>query len=106
MIEKSYFDREAITARGSTADTFFFIKKGNVSVMSPNCKEIIREYKSGDIFGLAENLANAKWPFTTLSRGVSYLYIYNSDTLHTSLGQLSPNYKDFIYELSRLAVNN
>ena len=106
MIEKTYFDREAITARGSKAKTFFFVKKGNVSVMSLSGKEIKREYRPGDIFGLAENLVNAKWPFTTLSRGLSHLYVYNSDTLHDSLGKISPNYKDFIYMLSRLAIKN
>ena len=106
MIEKCYFDGEAITARGSTAETFFFVKKGNVTVMSVNGKEIKRQYESGDIFGLAENLVNAKWPFTTLSRGISYLYVYKSDTLHSSLGQISPSYKNFVYELSRLAASN
>ena len=79
MIEKCYFDGEAITARGSTADTFFFIKKGNVSVMSINCKEIKGEYKSGDIFGLAENLANAK-----------YDYLLSELNLELAAGTLSP----------------
>ena len=106
MIKKCYFDGEAITARGSIAETFFFIKKGNVTVMSVNGKEIKRQYVSGDLFGLAENLVNGKWPFTTLSRGFSYLYVYKSNTLHSSLGHISPNYKNFVHELSRLVVSN
>ena len=106
MKEKYYFDGEAITAQGFNAKTFFLVKKGNVSVLSRNGKEIKRAYKSGEIFGLAEALVNAKWPFTTISRGVSCLYIYNANSLHSSLGELSPNYKEFIYELSNIAIYN
>ena len=105
MIQKLYFDGEAITAKGFLAEVFFIVQKGSVVVMSENSKSIKHIYYEGEIIGLAEVLKNTNWPFTSLARGETNLLIYQRQQLNKSLKNIDKPYLKLLDDLGQLALS-
>ena len=80
-MKKIFFHNEAIIKRGHPIISFFIVTRGKANVLNSNGSTILKNIRSGEVFGIVDNLKEKKWKNTVVSENKSEILIVPKETL-------------------------
>ena len=73
--------REVLFRKGAEADSFYLVISGKIMILKPFSAKIVREYGTGEVFGIPEVLLGEEWKFMAEAKTFSSIYSFPKDSL-------------------------
>ena len=97
------FHGEALFRVGQIAQEFYMVKSGTIYVLDKKGVIALKQFFAGELFGIAEVLAEGQWANTAIANGSTVLARFNSSHLFRSLDEMPDSQSDFIRHIASLA---
>jgi len=97
------FHGEALFRAGQPARHFYLVSHGTIFILDEAGTSVIKQFHSGELFGIPEVLAQGCWANTALAQGVTRLRQFDAATLFRSLDEMPSAHSDFIRHIASLA---
>lgn len=97
------FHGEALFRLGQRATHFYMVKSGTIYVLDERGSVALKQFFTGELFGIPEVLARAEWTNTAIAFGITRLVCFDASHLFQSLDEMPQSQSDFIKHLATLA---
>lgn len=97
------FHGEALFRAGQQATHFYLIHHGTINIVNQAGGTTMREFGSGELFGIPEVLARGTWMLSAVAWGPTRLQAFTAERLFTSLAEMPDTHSDFLSQIASLA---
>ena len=101
--EIKLFHGEALFRLGQRATHFYMVKSGTIYVLDERGSVALKQFFTGELFGIPEVLARAEWTNTAVAFGITHLACFDASHLFQSLDEMPQSQSDFIKHIAALA---
>lgn len=97
------FHGEALFRAGQQATHFYLIQRGTINIVDQAGVTIMREFGTGELFGIPEVLARGTWMLSAVAWGPTRLQAFTAERLFNSLAEMPDTHSDFLSQIASLA---
>ena len=97
------FHGEALFRAGQIAQEFYMVKSGTIYILDEKGIIALKQFFAGELFGIAEVLAEGQWANTAIANGSTVLTCFDASHLFRSLDEMPAPQSDFIRHIASLA---
>lgn len=94
------FAGEALFRAGQPAEYFYLLERGSLMVMASSGRQVLFTLEAGELFGVAEVLAEASWQHTVIAGNGVFLRSWPASMLMRSLAEMPGKHRRFLAALA------
>jgi|MDTB01.2.fsa_nt_gb CRP-like cAMP-binding protein len=97
------FHGEALFRAGQQATHFYLVQQGTINIVNQAGVTTMREFVSGELFGIPEVLARGNWMLSAVAWGPTRVQSFTAERLFSSLAEMPDSHSDFLCQIASLA---
>ena len=97
------FHGEALFRAGQQATHFYLVQQGTINIVNQAGVTTMREFGSGELFGIPEVLARGNWMLSAVAWGPTRVRSFTAERLFNSLAEMPDSHSDFLCQIASLA---
>ena len=97
------FHGEALFRAGQQATHFYLVQQGTINIVNQAGVTTMREFVSGELFGIPEVLARASWDLTAIAEGPTKVRTFPANRLFSSLDDMPESHAMFLQSVAGMA---
>ena len=100
---KKLFHGEVLFKAGQTAEHFFLVRQGRVSVVDQAGIATGRNFGVDELFGIPEVLASGTWGLSALASGMTEVQVFPACSLFDEMAKMPETHYGFICKVASMA---